>query len=242
MLETANKKAQTYFDFLAHDTANLISPIASYAELLQMDDRADERVKKYARSINEQTRKTASLIQNLRRLSTVEQVRPDKAPLMDIKMALAEAEDTIRHGYPKKRISVSSEMPEGETFSIGGEYVGAIITNVIDNASRFSKDDDVHIEKRMTLAEEEGRMFWRLEIADHGPGIDDETKVVFSTPIEKAERFCRGVACSLNFDASILLHFGGRLIIKDRVPGDHGQGARIVLLLPRADPSKAPDN
>ena len=34
MLETANQRAQTYFDFLAHDTANLISPIASYAELL----------------------------------------------------------------------------------------------------------------------------------------------------------------------------------------------------------------
>ena len=205
-----------------------------------MDGLTDERVKKYAQSINEQTRKTASLIQNLRRLSTVEQVRPDRAPPMDIKVALAEAEDIIRHGYPKKRISISSEMPEGEAFSIGGEYVSAIITNILDNALRFSKDDDVHIEKRMTLTEEGGQLFWRLEIADHGPGIDDETKEVFSTPIEKAERFCRGVACSLNFDASILLHFGGRLIIEDRVPGDHGQGAKIILLLPRGDGPESP--
>lgn len=35
--EEARLKAQAYFDFLAHDVSNLISPIISYAELLSVD-------------------------------------------------------------------------------------------------------------------------------------------------------------------------------------------------------------
>ncbi|RPH75481.1 ATP-binding protein, partial [bacterium] len=74
--------------------------------------------------------------------------------------------------------------------------------------------------------------YYKVEIADNGPGIPDQLKKILMAPvadsIQKTER--RGIGLLLI--KTLLDRFHGSLHIEDRVPGDSHKGARFVVVLP----------
>ncbi len=89
--EAASMKAQTYLDFLSHDIANMISPIMSYAEMIERHEAAPQECRKYASRIQDQTKKTSSLISNLRRLARTEKMPAGALSELDLRAYIPEA-------------------------------------------------------------------------------------------------------------------------------------------------------
>lgn len=110
-----------------------------------------------------------------------------------------------------------------------------MIDEILDNSAKHSKSEDVQID--IEVAEAKGLAdfdYWRVEISDNGPGIQDMMKTgMAAEAFDPENRFSRGIASSLSFMSLIAEHIGGRMRIQDRVEGDHTKGTKIVLMLPK---------
>ncbi len=126
-------------------------------------------------------------------------------------------------------------MPEGPLLSTGKGFVDDVINEIFSNATQHTPAEDVVIDVVVKPGAQEGReSSWHIEIADHGPGIPDEKKrLLVPDSIEGAATMTRGVATTLTFLGLMVERLGGRMRIEDRVAGDHGQGTKVVMRLPR---------
>ena len=235
--ETATVKAQTYLDFLGHDIANMISPILSRAEIILEAPESTERQKEEARKIVEQTEKIASLIGNLRRLSSTERIQARELGILDVRALLADLESTRMESHPEKKLAVRTSLPDSDEVKVlGGSVAEQIITEVFDNAIKHSGPGPVTLDVRVsagTAGATDG--CWAIEVADRGQGIPDHTKMALDLSSQDPQkRWTRGVASSLSVMALIAEQLGGRIRIEDRVPGDHTKGTKVTVTLPRA--------
>ena len=233
----AKLRSQTYFDFLAHDIANILSPIMAYAELISKGEQYPPEVISFTEKIVDQAQKATSLIHNLRKLEMLEEKNLPDMNIVDIKRIFSFVENSIRHKYPEKKPTFTYHLPEDLPIkSRGGEYIDFVIRHVFDNAVRHAQRDTVNIDVRIDKeGENVGGKFWRILIEDDGPGISDRVKKEITTPLDPAKRYSRGVASSLAFCSAAVIGIGGELQIEDRVPNDPSKGTRVIVWIPVYD-------
>jgi len=233
----ARLRSQTYFDFLAHDIANILSPIMAYAELISKGEQYPPEVVSFTKKIVDQAQKATSLIHNLRKLEMLEDKNLPDMNIVDIKRIFSFVENSIRHKYPEKKPTFVYHLPEEIPIkSRGGEYIDFVIRHVFDNAVRHAQRDTVNIDVRIDKeGENVGGKFWRIIIEDDGPGISDRMKKEITTPLDPAKRYSRGVASSLAFCSAAVIGIGGGLHIEDRVPNDQSKGTRVTVWIPVYD-------
>jgi len=81
-----------------------------------------------------------------------------------------------------------------------------------------------------------GKLFWKVEIANYGPGIHAMLKSMLTCEtFDPEEHLTRGIASKLLFMALIAEQIGGEMRIMNRVPGDYTKGTKFVLVLPKAN-------
>jgi PAS domain S-box-containing protein len=234
----SRQKAEAYFDFLAHDIANILSPMVAYADMLKARPNNPEQVTKFSSKILEQGKRASSLISNLRRLESIERTHPNEIDTIDLRTLFSSLEDEIQSGFPDKEVALSYDIPDVPSMTVkGGEWVENVLRCVYDNAVRYSTGSAVELEiSASMLQEESGEPFWQIEVSDHGPGIPDNIKSHFGESLTVvSDREFKGVASSLPFCVSMIKCLGGELLVQDRIPGDHKQGTRITIRLPRSE-------
>ena len=233
-------KSDRYFDFLAHDIANLLAPIMSYGVMISSHPTAPGEIRRYSRKIVDQTDKAAKFITNMRRLSEAEMVSPIAPPAYDISANLKAIEEKFRKENAKRRISFKAMMPENQQVSVaGGEFVEDILSSILQNCTKHTKAEEARIAMVISpLTDEAGKAFWRISIEDEGPGISDVQKANIANPFDTSQRFARGVGSTISFMSAMAKHFGGKLSIEDRVPGTQAKGTRVVVILPLAASTK----
>jgi len=234
----SRQKAEAYFDFLAHDIANILSPMVAYADMLKARPNNPEQVTKFSSKILEQGKRASSLISNLRRLESIERTHPNEIDTIDLRTLFSSLEDEIQSGFPDKEVAISYDIPDVPSMTVkGGEWVENVLQCVYDNAVRYSTGSAVELEiSASMLREEGGEPFWQIEVSDHGPGIPDNVKGHFGESLTVvSDREFKGVASSLPFCVSMIKCLGGELLVSDRVAGDHKQGTRITIRLPRSE-------
>ena len=233
--ERAGTRAQTYFDFLAHDVANVLSPVMAYAEMINASKDSTAQTKARAEKIVDQLKRATALILNLRRLEEIERIPREQLDNIDLRQSLLTLEERLRLDFPDKNMGVSYDLPPDELLlARGGESVESVILGVLENAMIHAGSDRVEIEARVTSVRgPSGDLFWKVEISDHGRGIPDDLKQLLLAPQDSQRSISRGVASSLVVFSAILNHVGGCLRIEDRVPGRHSDGVKMVLVLPR---------
>ena len=227
-------RADAYFDILAHDVTNLISPIMVHAEFISLDSDLPSEARQSAAKMVRQIRRTANFILSFRMLHEVASTPPTEPEELDIRDLVQLMQQTASSEHPFKNPSISlTASPEGPVTVVGGDYVERILTGLVDNAIRNAHRLEVDVKLSLSEVEgDDGRPVWRFEVADDGPGIPDDQKVEIVQPFETSKRLTRKSPSSLMFYSAILEHMGGRLLIEDRVRGDVGKGTRAVVELP----------
>ncbi len=235
--EEPRTRADAYFDILAHDVTNLISPIMVHAEFITLNKELPREARMAAAKMVRQIRRTANFILSFRMLHEVASNPPVEPGTFDIRglVKLIQKVASSEHPYKKPKITVTAP-PKAPVRIVGAEYIGRIVTGLVDNAIRNAQRSDVNIS--IALSEgtrDDGQALWRFEVTDDGPGIPDGLKVELVEPFETSKRLARKSPSSLMFFSAILEHLGGSLHIEDRVPGNMTKGTRAVVELPREE-------
>jgi len=234
--EDAKVKANAYFDFLAHDISNLLTPVMAYAEMISFDAETPGPSKRKADRIVGQMRRASSFILSLRRLQDVELLTQERMEPRDLGMILDQAVTRVKAEYEDKRISATVVHAAEQVGFMGGKHLEDIIVGILENSVEAAERDDLALEVKATLVRENDHKSLMLELTDDGPGIKDDLKMCFSVSEDPRKRFAvgthRGVASSLVIGSAIVSQLGGELWIENRIPGDCSKGSRIVIKFP----------
>ena len=240
--EMASIRAQTYLDFLTHDITNILTPVMSYAQLLSENKDMEPNIRNYSSRIVSQIERAAEFVSNVKKLSRVERLDVESFEPIDLREALPPAEDALRKDHAGKSVKVTYDLPkQGPMWVLGKGYVEDILAEVLDNAAKHAHGTEAEIEvsvQPMTMGERD--RYWVLRVADHGPGISDDMKKAIMTEVfDLSKASTRGVVSALSFMLLMTEQLGGQLWVGDRVPGQPDKGAKVVIMLPKSDGSKA---
>jgi hypothetical protein len=231
----SEQKARVYFDFLAHDIANILSPMIVYADIIKLNPNDQAEVQKFITKTYEQVRRAAALIRNLRRLEAIDKLHPNEVDTIDIRTLFSAIEDNIRCAFPNKVIEISYDIPDVESMVVrGGEWMQDVFHSIYDNAVRYSIRSPVRLDIKASMQKKDKEDYWQIEVCDNGPGISIDLRNLYSNGIHSEQGF-KGVASSMPFCITFIKCIGGEMLIGDRISGDPKQGTKITVRLPRGE-------
>jgi len=226
-----NEQHDAFINAVTHELKTPVASIRLYVETLK------------TRAVDESKRNEfygIILSDSDRLLGTIEQIlrtgrvgassrKPHLAPMrVDELVTECVSRARILHNVPPE----SLKYEPGPPLPILGDYdeVHAAVSNLIDNAIKYSAEDNVGIE--VSASERDGR-FAEVRVKDRGPGIPrPELKRIFKrfyrVHSAQAKRI-KGTGLGLYIVRSVAKRHGGRAWAES---GGPGQGSTFILQLP----------
>jgi len=236
--EEARIRAQEYFDYLAHDIANLVAPIMTYAEAIAQKEETSEESKRYSTKIIEQVREIATFLLNLRTLAEVQKIDISTVESLDLADCLSEILRSIDEHYPKRKFRLHYEKPQhDEILVVGGKYLRNMLALELDRAARYAHNQDIDVFISISpVTGDSGKEYWQMRMEIPNLALPSKFREMLSTPFDLsaagAEK--RRASRNLSFLASVVEIFGGRLWFEDIVPGQSEKGFSMKINLPKA--------
>ncbi|HOK28294.1 MAG TPA: HAMP domain-containing sensor histidine kinase, partial [Methanomassiliicoccaceae archaeon] len=220
--------AELYIDLLSHDISNMNAAIRGYLELALEKMDIEEKNKQYFTKPISIIETSNRLIENVRKIQQVEG-QEAKHGLIDLGWLLedvrAEAEK-----YPGREVKINYKTTI-KKFVVASELLRDVFDNIISNAIKHSTGP-VEISISLSKMFENGREYYKVSIEDNGPGISDELKSKLFQRKQRGRSKTAGSGLGLFLVKKLVEDFHGLVWVEDRVPGDHTQGAKFVVMLP----------
>ena len=218
--KAAAETAMLYLDLMGHDIRNHLQAIILGTEIVGTLDVRPE-VKQMFDIIVDSVENSQNLIgkvQSTRDLLLV--------PLANtsLREALDDCLQVINETYTDVQIEVNWNAQQPTV--LGDKYLGTLLMNILENAILHNAKK----KKRVWLDLREVEEGYEVTIADNGPGIVDEIK---ESLFDQDRRF-GGVG--VHQALKIAQKYGGRISVRDRVPGDSSKGAEFHVWLPKSTP------
>ncbi len=226
----AMNESQGYLDLIVHDIGNLVNPLLYYLGTAQDGARLDNRTNDHLKKATAVAGATKNLVDNVRKLSEVKSSEFSARERYDLREVLVRCISNARRDFPSKDIIVSVDCPETESPVFADELIDDLFTNVLNNAVKYSPRSVAEIEVNV----QDAHSAWTVRIADHGIGIPDEKKGQVFTRFAKRPQGVDGTGLGLSIVSLLASRYNGIVNVKDRVPGDHTEGACFEISLPKA--------
>ncbi|MCG3226625.1 MAG: PAS domain S-box protein [Candidatus Heimdallarchaeota archaeon] len=220
-------------DILSHDFLNANTSVHGYLELLDqgLDTQNVEKFKEFlSRSINVVER-SERILQTVQQLTKIQKERQAKRtlPLRPILENAIELQKTMF--YPRK-IDVTFECPK-KTNVIAGDLLQNVFENVINNAVKYTEDQDVKLDIDCISVEIEESKLMEIRFTDYGMGIPDDIKPRFFRRLTRGDhRFQEGSGLGLYLARVILDTYNGEIRFSNRVPDDYTKGTVVIIQIP----------
>ena len=226
-VKSERDKIKELISDISHQTKTPIANLILYSELLTDSDISDDQ-KSNALAIHEQASKLRFLIDNLVKMSRLENgilsLSPEKC---DVAELVSDVVSEYKDKAAAKALKINLAPKEGSDAAgeIDRKWTGEAIGNIIDNAIKYTDEGSIDI--RVSDYE----MFVRVDIKDTGMGIsEDEQPKVFARFYRSLEaRDKEGVGIGLYLARQIVTGEGGYINISSR----KGEGTTFSVFLPR---------
>jgi PAS domain S-box-containing protein len=231
-LRQAKSDAELYVDLMGHDINNMNQVGIGYLELAMDIMGREGKLDLSQHSLLSKSlgsfRNSSLLIDNVRKIQR-ERRGDYKAAVIDVNDVLLEA---IRQysAVDEKCVAISYTPAPGCLVS-ANELISDIFLNLIGNAIKHS-EGPVNIGIKLEEADRGGLSYFKVSVEDDGPGIPDSLKSTLFDRLNLVSTRARGKGFGLCLIKMLVDDFNGMFWAEDRVPGDHGKGARFVVMLP----------
>jgi len=236
-LQIAKAQAELYVDLMGHDINNMnhIAMASLELVLMYMDqngklDASDiPLIEKSMESLNNSS-KLIRNVQKLQRAST----EGVKIQAVDVAVVLRDIIAEER-STPGRDVTIYYKNEATHCLVTANELLRDVFANIISNAIKHSGPDrHLTIGVAVESIDDGGRKFCRVAIDDNGPGIPDEVKPMLFRRFSRGETKAKGSGLGLYLVKTMVEHYGGDILVEDRVPGDHTKGAKFVVTIPSA--------
>jgi PAS domain S-box-containing protein len=230
----ARKRSELYLDIMSHDINNMnqvgIGYLGLLLEILKPGETIDkDNIVMLERSLNS-LENSSRLISNVRTLQEVEtgKVRLKPINLCDV---LSDVRDQYSR-VPGRSITIDYAHTS-ECMLHANELLKDTFSNIVGNAVKHSDPaKPLTVGITQTRVCDGGKEYYRVIIADDGPGIPDELKSKLFTKFQRGQTRAQGKGLGLYLVKALVEDFRGRVWVEDRVPGDHTKGSKFVFMLP----------
>jgi PAS domain S-box-containing protein len=221
------ERAELYLDLLGHDICNLHQGILTGMQIMTGSERGSSNYEVGRRSVEGLIKRSMKLVSDVQFISRLRETELDLREV-DLGEMMHEIPTRFKDRFPAKDLDVELVCP-GECSSVLAEpMVEYLFSNLIHNAVKFQ---DGKARVRITGEVEDGYM--RIEIQDWGPGISDDMKEnIFGRFVVHGNKGRTGLGLSIV--RALVDRYNGRILVRDRVEGDHTRGASFVVWLPLA--------
>ncbi len=233
-LQVAKAQAELYVDLMGHDINNMNQIAMGSLEVALMDleqaGKLDASGKPLLEKSIESLTSSSQLIRNVQKLQ--------RASMEGISLkamnATAMLESVIREFQqsPGKDLMIDFSRT-GDCMVSADELLKDVFVNLIGNAIKHSRADrPLTVGISADIVMEHGKKYCRFVIEDNGPGIPDEVKDRLFRRFSRGETKARGSGLGLYLVRTLVEHYGGNILVEDRVQGDYTKGARFVVTIP----------
>lgn len=215
---TSHNIALLYQDITGHDIRNYLQAIMIASDLLS-EDETDMTRSSLIAHINDSVTECSDLIASVQSTATLLSTPLEKVSL---DFSLKSCIDIFK----EKHDDVTIERKIAKTHAVvhADHFLNHMIMSLLSNAAKHNENELKRI--WVELFESDGG--YVITIADDGPGITDPMKKNLLDP----ERRSGGVG--IHQCVQIASKYRGTFEIRDRVEGDHTQGAKFRIWLPKA--------
>jgi PAS domain S-box-containing protein len=231
-LKEAKQQAELYLDLMGHDINNLNQIALGYLELA-VDAVKDDGIKTLVKKPLDAIQNSSKLIDSVRKLQKA-RAGELKIEAVDLGRLLAELRDQYLN-VPGKDVAIDFTLcPDCRVMANG--LLRDVFSNLIGNSIKHSgPSKSVWIGLGLERHRADGRDYCRVTVEDNGPGIPDTLKEKVFTRLGRENAKAAGKGLGLYLVKRLTEDFHGTVHVEDRVPGDHRQGARFVVLLPAVE-------
>ncbi len=213
---------------IAHELRSPLTSVKGFsATLIKRWDRfTDEQRRQFVATIHADAERMGRIISELLDLARLEAGRFEMnrfdVPLADVARKAAEAVEELEGS---ERIAIDIEP--GLSAWGDPERLAHVLTNLLENAVRFSDDGAI----RVSASSSDGEV--HIEISDEGVGIsEDRLDEVFSGPGPKGQRSGpRGTGLGLYLTRKLVEVHGGRVAVVSEID----KGSTFTVSLPTAE-------
>ncbi len=232
MLERLEKSFGMQKEFIANASHELRTPLTSISgqlEVLMMKDRTIEEYRAAICSVIDDTRSLIDLSNRLLLIARTSAEGPvNKNKRVRIDEILWQAREDLMKFNPQYHININigDSLTDADQMAVGGdEYLLKVaVSNIIDNACKYSKDHSVKIGLKH-LGEH-----LEIEFEDQGMGIPEKDLLKIYEPFYRGTNAhsVKGTGIGLSLVNQIVNNYNGKVSIFSKV----GKGTRVVIELP----------
>jgi PAS domain S-box-containing protein len=236
-LQVAKAQAELYVDLMGHDINNMNQIAMGSLEValmvLEQGGKLDASGKPLLEKSIESLTSSSQLIRNVQKLQRAS-TEGIGLKAMNVTALL---ESVIREfqQFPGKALTIDFSRA-GDCMVSANELLKDVFVNLIGNAIKHSRtDQSLTIGISADNVVDHGKKYCRFIIEDNGPGIPDDTKEKLFNRFARGATKAHGSGLGLYLVKTLVEHYGGQILVEDRVPGDYCKGARFVVTIPSSD-------
>lgn len=221
----AKNRAELYLDLLSHDLNNIHQGIIIGLELALQSSVIPEQLKAPLQTSLEQVNRGVNLITNIQKFSTVMDSPTHKVeiPLSPI---IIGAVELVRNSFPQRELHINLNLRDEDSLVYADEFLFDAIYNLLHNSVKHSPNKIVAVDVKIDRNDD----FVVIKIEDRGPGLDDDSKKALLNRLESGIK--AGTGIGLTLVKRIIERYNGKIVIEDRVQGDHSKGVCFLLYIP----------
>ncbi len=217
-------------DFVAVTSHELRTPLTAVQGFIRTLRRPDVRLnpnemEEFLGIVDRQVERLSRLVEELLLTARIDAGTIDlRMDSVDVSEVLGETLSELGDARSRVRLAVDPSLPRLVT---DGQRLGQIARNLIENAIKFSPDDEP---VRVTAVRHEGSL--ELEVADRGPGIPDEEVAQIFDRFHQVGGSLRRRGQGLGLGLYIVRNLVDALNGSVQVRSEPGEGSTFVVSLP----------
>ncbi len=227
--ELSQKRATLFADLLVHDISNYHQAISLSLGLLELESLNPSAKLEALRDAYHELQRADLLVRNVRRLGMIDGLSKKKMERTDVVETIEDAFRIASRKASQKKIDFHVNQNVGVCFVLASGLLLDVFLNLFDNAIEYSSDHtriDVEIEENMV----DRREYWKIDVSDNGIGIEPERRhKLFSRYMIDSQ----GTGLGLSVVSALIQAFGGKISVRDRVPGEYDKGTTFSIILPK---------
>jgi PAS domain S-box-containing protein len=233
--KNAYNQANFLRDLFSHDMNNILQGVQSGTELIEiyLKSKDEEGIYRILKVIFNGIRRGVRLIKNIRTFSQLETESKILKPI-EINELINISKANLLDDFQHKNINITIDSQESSIYINANNFLIEVFQNLFINAVVFNDEPEVKINVIITIEMQNNKPYIKIQFIDNGIGIEDDRKDIVFQRTEHMDKQITGLGVGLSLSKKIIETYKGRIWVEDKVKGNHKQGSKFIILIPKS--------